>query len=217
MPPKTKSKGKNAKATGKMPPKLKGKAKATLLVEPIREFAIPSHSWKVNAILPPKEQRIDYDPPKHVTYMGRPLLRIAAKKKEEFQGYIYVPLKYEKLWRHLIYGAIYWAKAYEWCDRILFKMVGTCGEIAVRATENLRDNAGVKHVQYMICRRKILEELMKVRWDGMGDIFLPTFMEFGIRHFRDWLHDDYAHAQQAGPEYLGMDPTVPANEAQFSA
>ncbi|KIL54654.1 hypothetical protein M378DRAFT_18685 [Amanita muscaria Koide BX008] len=185
-----------------MPPRSKRRGNATrkTLVDPVNDFKIPSQSWKIKTKnLLPKSEKIFYNPPEHVTYMGRPLLRIAANRNDEFEGFIYVPVKYEKLWRHLIYGAIYWERAFEW----------------VEATVTLRENAWVKYIQYMICRRKVLKELMKVRLDGIGDTLLPIFMEFGIRHFHDWLHDSFDNAKKGSAKYMRMDPTVPANLAQF--
>ena len=57
---------------------------------------------------------------------------------------------------------------------------------------------------------------MGLQFDGTGQFSLPTFMEFGIRHFRDWLHDDFAFAQKQGKKYLAIDPTLKSNMAKLS-
>ncbi|KAM6491892.1 hypothetical protein JOM56_012530 [Amanita muscaria] len=84
---------------------------------------------------------------------------------------------------------MYWEKAWRWYEERLGK-VDTAGSEREVALTSLRNNAGVKLVQYMVCQRKILEELMGLQFDGTGQFSLPTFMEFGVRHFRDWLHDN---------------------------
>jgi hypothetical protein len=184
----------------------------------ITEFLIPTHAWKV-----PSEtleevlslERFVYSKPKSIKFKGQPLLSITVKRNDKHEGYIYVPIRYQELWRRLRYSVFYWEKALQWYEEKI-KAFGTSRTPTEEGIEILRDNAGVKYVQYLICQRKVLEELMKIRFDHVNALHLQTFLEFGIRHFRDWLHDDFSYAQKAGSSYLSLDPTEPANMAKFS-
>ena len=78
---------------------------------------------------------------------------------------------------------------------------------------NLKNVAGVKLVQYLLCRRMVLEELMDLRFDS--EPVVHSLIEFGIRESRDWLFETFEHAKKQGPKYLYLDPTLPNNKREF--
>lgn len=65
----------------------------------------------------------------------------------------------------------------------------------------LRNNAGVRLVQYLLCRRLVLEELMKLRFENDEPV-VHSLIEFGIRDSRDWLFETYENAKIQGAKYL---------------
>ena len=65
----------------------------------------------------------------------------------------------------------------------------------------LRNNAGVRLVQYLLCQRLVLEELMKLRFENDEPVF-HSLIEFGIRDSRDWLFETYENAKIQGAKYL---------------
>lgn len=194
-------------------PKRGKKSKHSSPFVAIKEFNIPTHSWAIKS-RHLKHLNIKYCKPEHVQRMGRPLLRMTVMHKGNKWGYLFVPVRYEELWRQLRYSVMYWEKAWRWYEERLSK-VETAGSGTEAALKSLRKNAGVKLVQYMVCQRKILEELMGLQFDGTGQFSLPIFMEFGIRHFRDWLHDSFEFAQAQGKKYLAIDPTLKSNMAKL--
>ncbi|KIL56659.1 hypothetical protein M378DRAFT_181905 [Amanita muscaria Koide BX008] len=180
----------------------------------IKEFRIPTHSWTMKS-RHLKHLNIQYCEPEHVQCMGQPLLQMTVTQLSSKCGYLFVPVRYEELWQQLQYSIMYWEKAWQWYEERLSKVDTARSKREVVLT-SLRNNAGVKLVQYMVCQRKILEELMGLQFDGTGQFSVPTFMEFGVWHFCDWLPDNFEFAQAQGKKYLAIDLTLKSNMAKLS-
>lgn len=81
---------------------------------------------------------------------------------------------------------------------------------------NLRNMAGVRLIQYLLYRRLVLDELMKLRFEN-DDPVIHSLIEFGIRESRDWLFETFEDAKRQGAMYLRLDPTEPKNDKEFGA
>jgi hypothetical protein len=195
-----------------MPPK------SVRLAAPLKEFRVPIVSWYPN----PKQlkdfqekSRITYTVPERMKVMGKNWLSVAAYDvNDDLLGQFLLPSKYEELWRRLIYGALLQEKMYKaWIrkmEKLRGKKLNAVGEEALR----LKNMAGVRLVQYLLYRRLVLEELMKLRFKDHNPV-VHSLIEFGIRESRDWMFETFENAKKEGWKYLHLDPTVPENKKEF--
>ena len=79
----------------------------------------------------------------------------------------------------------------------------------------LKNMAGVRLVQYLLCQRLVLEELMKLRFDFNTEPVVPLLIEFSIQESWDWLFETYENAKKQGQKYLYLDPTLSKNKREF--
>ena len=122
---------------------------------------------------------------------GKEWYRVSAyDANDDLMGAFLLPLKYYPLWRRLIYGALLQEKIYEaWIQRT--KRLRNKRLDAVEEQEiNLKINAGVRLVQYLVYRRRVLEELMQLRFEN-HEPMVHSLIEFGIRESRDWLFETF--------------------------
>ena len=191
------------------------------LAAPLKEFKIPIVSWLPNSKEFRKfkrESTIYYSVPQPIKVKGRKLLRIEACDVEDsLLGEFILPEKYYTLWRRLVYGALFQEKMYEaWIERtkrLRQKSLNAAEEEEI----NLKKNAGVRLVQYLLCRRLVLEELMQLRFDSKREPVVHSLIEFGIRDSRDWLFETFENAKKQGGSYLYLDPTNTKNKKEFGA
>lgn len=179
--------------------------------KPLTHFEIPTDTSKSMRTLR-REQLYRYGAPEPKRYLGCALLRAEVFRNDEHRGYVYIPPQYENLWRELVYGAIYWEKAACW----LKGKVSSFRRPLKTAVETLRANAEIKHRQFLLCRRTILQELQLLRFDPNDRNQVFTFIEFGIRFYRDLLNDSFNYAYATGQMYLALDPTRAENLPIFS-
>lgn len=100
-----------------------------------------------------------------------------------------------------------------WIERTS-RLAGKMVAAVKREQLNLRNMAGVRLVQYLLCRRVVLEELTKLRF-GNDEPIVHSLIEFGIRESRDWLFETFDNAKKDRAIYLHLDPTVPQNKKEF--
>lgn len=189
------------------------------LAAPLKEFKIPIVSWRPNSLELKefqKNSRVTYTVPEELKIKGREWLRVAAYNVMDLLlGEFILPKKYYSLWRRLIYGGLFQEKMYEaWIKRtkrLKGKSLNAVEEEEIR----LRNMAGVRLAQYLLCRRLVLEELMNLRFDFNTEPEVPLLIEFGIRESRDWLFETYENAKKQGQKYLYLDPTLSKNEREF--
>ena len=79
---------------------------------------------------------------------------------------------------------------------------------------NLRNMAGLRLTQYLLYRRLVLEELMKLRFEN-SEPAIHSLIEFGIRESRDWLFETFENGRKEGAIYLTPDPTHSRNEKDW--
>jgi hypothetical protein len=194
--------------------------KSFRLAAPLKDFKIPIVSWRPNS-----QQLRDFQENRRVTYTVPEPIKISEREwysvtaydvNNEPLGKFILPLKYYPLWRRLVYGALLQEKMYEaWIERT--KRLRAKSLNVVQEEEiNLKKMAGVRLVQYLIYRRLVLEELMKIRFENPEPV-LHSLIEFGIRESRDWLFETFESAKKEGARYLHLDPTDPKNEKEFGA
>jgi len=191
------------------------------LAAPLKQFKIPIVSWRPNS----KEfkdfkenSRITYTVPDPIKIKGRKLFRVAAYDvNENLLGEFILPEKYYPIWRRLVYGGLFQEKMFEaWIERT--KGWRKKGLNAVEEQESiLKKNAGVRFVDYLLCRRLVLEELMQLRFDSKREPVVHTLIEFGIRDSRDWLFETFENAKKQEGKYLYLDPTEAKNKKLFGA
>jgi hypothetical protein len=194
--------------------------KSLRLAAPLKEFKIPIVSWRPNPHQLKdfqENRRITYSVPEPIKISGREWYSVAAYDvKDELLGYFILPIKYYPLWRRLVYGALLQEKMYEaWIkrtSRLRGKSLTAFNEEEIR----LKKMAGVRLVQYLLYRRLVLEELMKLRFEKYEPV-VHSLIEFGIRESRDWLFETFENAKKEGAKYFYLDPTVPKNEKEFGA
>ena len=136
-----------------------------------------------------------YTVPELINLRGREWYSITAKDVNDNRlGTFLLPIKYYPLWGRLVYAALSQEKMFEaWIrrtKRLKKRELNAIEEEEIR----LRNNAGVRLVQYLLCRRLVLEELMKLRFENDEPVFL-SLIEFGIRDSRDWLFETYENAK----------------------
>ena len=197
-------------------------AKPTVLPHPLSRFRHPTTRWRIGAARYAEyvRRRVTYSPLLPVVINQRPWLRIQALYHTStgiVPYFFHLPPSYGPLWRLLVYSAIWWEKMYSKWTAVTDGFRDKKLTRAQRQTLTLRDNTGVKLVQYVLFRRFVLEELVDLRFDGDDYPAVMSLVEFGIRHFRDWLDVDFATARSQGEKYLAYDPTVPTNRKFLSA
>jgi hypothetical protein len=163
---------------------------------------------------------VTYTVPERIKIHGKEWCSITAYDvKEEGLGQFFLPQQYYPLWRRLIYGALFQEKLYEaWITRTKKLRHEESLNLVDKEMINLKNNAGVKLVQYLLIRRLVLEELMELRFDNNRDgPVIQTLIEFGIRESRDWLFESFEEAKKQEASYLGLDPTAPNNKKEFGA
>jgi hypothetical protein len=196
--------------------------KSLRLAAPLKEFKIPTVSWRPD----PKQfkefqknSRVTYTHPDQIEIKGRVWLRVPAyDAKNLLLGAFLLPVKYYTLWRRLVYGALFQENMYEaWINRTK-GLKGKKGLNDVEKEEiNLKNMAGTRLVQYLLCRRVVLEELMKLKFDSDPPPEVHSLIEFGIRDSRDWLFESFENAKEQGQKYLYLDPTLQKNKREFGA
>ena len=190
------------------------------LAAPLKRFDIPIVSWHPNS----KEfrdfqqkSRVTYTLPQPITINDREFFRIAAYDVNDYLlGEFILPIQYYKLWRRLIYGALFQEKMLKaWIERT--KRLKKKKLNAVEEEETtLKRVAGVRLVQYLLCRRLVLEELMEIRFDSNPNPVIHSLIEFGIRDSRDWLFEPFENINlKKEGKYLSMDPTSHKNQKLF--
>jgi hypothetical protein len=193
-------------------------SKSRLLPCPLKDFKIPIVSWRPNSSEFHNFQvnsRITYTDPEKVDIKGYEWYLIRAKDvNNKGLGGFFLPLKYYGLWRRLVYGALYQEKMYEaWIirtARLKKKKLSAIEEEEIR----LKNVAGVRFVQYLLCRRLVLEELKDLQFGDPNSV-VPCLIEFGIRDSRDWMFETFENAKIQGRKYLRLDPTAEINKAAF--
>lgn len=195
-----------------MPPK------SVRLAAPLKKFIIPVVSWRPDELQFREFQatsRITYAVPLPIKIMGREWRRVAAyDANNDLLGEFILPVRYLSLWRRLIYGALLHEKMFEAWIRRTKRLKGRSLNAVEEEEINLRNMAGVRLVQYLLCRRLVLEELMKLRFEDHEPV-VHSLIEFGIRESRDWLFETYSNAKKEGGNYLRLDPTSPLNKKEF--
>ena len=195
-----------------MPPK------SVRLAAPLKKFIIPVVSWRPDELQFREFQatsRITYAVPLPIKIMGREWRRVAAyDANNDLLGEFILPVRYLSLWRRLIYGALLHEKMFEAWIRRMKWLKGRSLNAVEEEEINLRNMAGVRLVQYLLCRRLVLEELMKLRFEDHEPV-VHSLIEFGIRESRDWLFETYSNAKKEGGNYLRLDPTSPLNKKEF--
>jgi hypothetical protein len=186
---------------------------------PLKEFKIPIVSWRPRQgefKEFKKTSRMVYTIPEVINVRGKEWYRIAAYGPEEtLEGLVLLPPKYYPLWRRLVYGAL-----------LQEKLFGAWLKGTKRMTENLnavekemlrlKNNAGIRFVQYLLYRRHVLEELMALRFnDDNSEPVIQSLIEFGIRESRDWMFEKFEKAKKTEAIYLRLDPTNPKNKKEF--
>jgi hypothetical protein len=193
--------------------------KSMRLAAPLKEFKIPTVSWFPN---PQKfkefqdKSRVTYNLPREIEIKGRLWFAVPAYDVRDFLlGEFLLPVKYYTLWRRLVYAGLLQEKMYEaWIDRT--KGLKGKGLNAVEKQEiNCKNIAGVRLVQYLLYRRLVLEELMKLKFDSDPPPEVHSLIEFGIRESRDWLFETFEKAKKEGEKYLYLDPTVQKSKKEF--
>ena len=193
-------------------------SKSVRLAAPLKEFKIPIVSWRPNEKQFRefrKNSRVTYTVPEITDIMGKKWYRVAAYDvHDNLLGEFALPIKYNQLWRRLIYGALFQEKMYKaWILRtkpLKGKSLNAVEEEEVR----LKNMAGVRLIQYLLYRRRVLEELMELRFENSKPV-VHSLIEFGIRESRDWLFETFENAKKQGAEYLHLDPTVQKNKKEF--
>lgn len=189
------------------------------LTTPLKEFKIPIVSWRPDSSKFQEFQanaRVTYAVPQEVKIKGNKWYHVDAYGvNNKPLGGVILPLNYYPLWRRLVYGALLQEKMYEaWISRTN-RLKNKKKLTAIEGEEmNLRNMAGVRLVQYLLCRRLVLKELMGLRFDNPNPV-VHSLIEFGIRESRDWLFETYEHAKVEGPKYLRLDPTSKKNKKVF--
>lgn len=180
---------------------------------PVVKWRFTEESWSHFA-----GTKIFYSPPELIAYPlaegGRETwLRAAARRNDEFLGYVYIPPRYGSVWRRLIYAALWWEQIYVAWDGYPNPADGSKGAAAKRlAIEEGSNNAGTRLLQHLTCRQAILEELQKaVLFSRPTTAPMPLLFEYGVRDFRDWFDRTFEWAKANEPEYLDLDPTDPDN------
>jgi hypothetical protein len=196
--------------------------KSARLAAPLKAFKIPVVSWRPNRQEFKDFQRkwrVTYTVPDKIKVHGKQWYRVAAyDSKDVLMGVVLLPPKYYPLWRRLVYGALFQEKMYEaWSKRTQRLKTGNMNAVE-KEMLRLKHNAGVRLVQYLLCRRMVLEELMKLRFgNDNNEPVIQTLVEFGIRESRDWMFESFEYAKKQGASYLGLDPTNPKNKKDFGA
>jgi hypothetical protein len=194
--------------------------KSMRLAAPLKEFKIPTVSWFPNPQQFKEFQdksRVTYDPPRELKIKGRLWFAVTAYDAEDDQlGEFVLPVKYYTLWRRLVYAGLLQEKMYEaWINRTK-GLIGKKGLNAVEKQEiNCKNIAGVRLVQFLLYRRLVLEELMKLKFDSDPPPEVHSLIEFGIRDSRDWLFETFEKAKEEGEKYLYLDPTVQKSNREF--
>jgi hypothetical protein len=201
-----------AKGSSRRPAgKGKAKAKEGLLSRPLVRFEVMAESAPWERVLD-EHQLYRYRPAVRTERLGHPILRVEAVQNGEHRGFIYLPARYQQLWRELIYGALYWEQSYRWLSQ---KTVPETDRRMHAAWQTLRANAQITHRQFLIFRRAILHDLLHLKFDDIEQE-IRSFSEFGIRLYRDWLLDSFEHAKSTEPEFLALDPSKEDNLEHFS-
>jgi hypothetical protein len=195
--------------------------KTMRLAAPLKEFKIPSVTWRPNALQFREFQqksRVTYTVPRQIEIKGREWLCVTAYDVTDHMiGEFILPVKYSTLWRRLVYGGLWQEKMYEaWIQRTK-RLKGKTLNAVEEEEINLKNMAGLRLVQYLLCRRVVLEELMNLRFDSHAEPVIHSLIEFGIRESRDWLFENFENAKLQGQKYLYMDPTLPTTKREFGA
>ncbi|KAF8235449.1 hypothetical protein L208DRAFT_1257083 [Tricholoma matsutake] len=199
-----------------MPPKT---ARLACLPALLTTFSIPSVSWKPDPNMMQQFQQdwsVTYTIPEEITVQGRTWYSISAYgPKQDYLGTILLPPKYYPIWRRLVYSTLYQEQMYNsWTintKRLRNKSLNKVEEQMI----HLRNNASVRFAQYLVCRRLVLEEFLKIQFDNNLEPVIQSLIEFGIRNSRDWLFDTFDDAKEAGAGYLRLDPTNSKNLKEF--
>jgi hypothetical protein len=194
------------------------KQKLARLAAPLNSFMVPVVSWHPNPDQFEEFQekwRITYFAPELIEIDGSDWHCIAANDVNNQElGKFLLPLKYYQLWRRLVYGALLQEKMFEaWIQRTK-QLRGRRLNAVEEEMINLRNTAGLRLIQYLLYRRLVLEELMKLRFKNPNPVVL-SLIEFGIRESRDWMFETFENAKIQGARYLRLDPTDPNNEKEF--
>jgi hypothetical protein len=194
-------------------------SKSTHLAAPLTKFDIPIVSWYPDnkQFEKFKKCRVSYFAPDKTKIKGKEWYEIIAFNPQNQQlGMVYLPLKYYSLWRRLVYRVVFQEKMFEaWIEKTKAwkkKGLNAVQEEAI----NLKNMTGVRLVQYLLYRRLVLEELMKLQFEKHEPV-VHSLIEFGIREFRDWLFESFQSAKKEDPIYLCLDPTNPKNNNLFGA
>ena len=188
------------------------------LASPLKEFKIPVVSWcpNVQALKEFQDRsRLTYRSHERIEIKGREWYRFRAySAKNDQLGEFLLPVRYYELWRRLIYGALLQEKMFEgWIQRT--KHLQGRRLNAVQEKEiYLESVAGVRMVQYLLYRRMVVEELMKLRFNN-DEAVVHSLIEFGIRESRDWMFETFENAKKEGAIYLRLDPTALENRKEF--
>jgi hypothetical protein len=138
------------------------------LAAPLKEFKIPVVSWRPTR---PgfqefqQKHRVTYQAPSTITVQGNKWLRICAYDvNNEIEGVILLPPKYYPLWRRLVYGGLYNEKLFEAWNKNTRLGRSDLNNIEKQMVR-LKHNAGIRFVQYLLCRRLVLDELRELRFN----------------------------------------------------
>jgi len=194
--------------------------KSGLLASPLKEFKVPIVSWCPNEHQFKEFQeksRITYTMPERIQINGKEWYWVTAYHVGNvLLGEFILPRAYHTLWRRLIYGALFQEKLYSaWISRTR-RLKGRRLNAVEEEEIRLRNMTGVRMVQYLLYRRMVLEELMKLRFENHEPL-VHSLIEFSIRESRDWMFESFENAKKEGAPYLRLDPTLGKNKKEFGA
>jgi len=181
---------------------------------------VPVVSWR-----PSLREFREFQETSRVTYIAPEVVKIQGQDwhcikaydvRDDQLGNFLLPMKYYPLWRRLVYGALFQEKMYEAWIRKTKGFAGKMLSAVGQELFNLRNMTGVRLVQYLLYRRLVLEELMKLRFENHEPV-VHSLIEFGIRESRDWLFETFENAKKQGAIYLHLDPTDTRNKKEFGA